>query len=61
MLSTKRSFSNLAVIVFAILLTLTACESKNDNKVNEKTVVVKDTVKSTIDTTAVPRPRETGN
>ena len=61
MLITKRSFSTLAVIFFAILLTLTDCESKNDNKVNEKTVVVKDTIKSTIDTTAVPRPRETGN
>ena len=61
MLSTKRILSNLSVIVFAILLTLTACESKNDNTVNEKTVIVKDTIKSTLDTTAVPRPRETGN
>jgi predicted small secreted protein len=61
MQNTKRNFSLGVVLAFAIVLLVTACESKNDKKVEEKTVVVKDTIKSTIDTTAVARPRQPGN
>lgn len=60
MLNTKRKFSLGVVLAFAIVLSVAACESKNDKKVEEKTVVVKDTIKSTIDTTAVARPRQPG-
>ncbi len=61
MQNTKRNFSPVVVLAFAIVLSVTACESKDDKKVEEKTVVVKDTIKSTIDTTAVARPRQPGN
>ncbi|MFN0083254.1 MAG: hypothetical protein ACKVOM_12125 [Ferruginibacter sp.] len=60
MLFTKRKFSIFTLLALAVLLSAVGCESKNDKKVEEKTVVVKDTIKSTIDTTAVARPRQPG-
>ncbi len=57
----KRNFSIGVMLALTVLLSVAACESKNDKKVEEKTVVVKDTIKSTIDTTAVARPRKPGD
>ena len=54
MLKTKTNF---LVLAFMLAISVSACDSASEKKV-EETTVKKDTVVNTIDTTAVPRPRE---
>ena len=61
MLYTKGIFSFVKIIAFFMLLSIAACETKTETKVETTPVIVKDTVVSTIDTTAVPRPKQPGN
>lgn len=59
MLITKKLFI-VKVFAFSLLITLAACETKTEKKV-EITPVIKDTVVKVLDTTAKARPRVPGD
>ncbi len=60
MLNTKRNFLILGMLVFSLSVSVAACETKSEKKTEETKVVVKDTTKKKLDTTAVARPRQPG-
>lgn len=61
MLKTKTKAVFFSMLTLLLILSVAACEDKNDKKTDETTVIVKkDTMAKKLDTTAVARPRLPG-
>ena len=59
MATSKKNLSIVKMLSFFMLLSIAACESKTETKVETTPVVVKDTM--VIDTNVTARPRVPGN